>query len=104
MFPILTLVRDYWAILVGVGGTLLYLGALHQMVNSNNKAIGRLFRDIEVIKDFKARHESDSNRYDTNMARMQEILIKQSEEWISRISKMEQRIDSIFQLLVKEKK
>ena len=56
------LLTDLWPVVVGVVSILLYLGALHQMVKVNNRAIGRLFDNLKALNDSKIIMET-SNAY-----------------------------------------
>jgi hypothetical protein len=49
MIELLNAVLKFWPLITGAFLFVLYIGALHHMVRSNNKAIARLFDDIDNL-------------------------------------------------------
>lgn len=88
---------------MGLGMTLLYIGALHQMVRSNNKAISRLFNELENLHDFsllqKSDNENTGNKFETLISEIRAHVFESA----SRYTALGVRIDDLFKLLGKRK-
>ena len=99
MLTFLDLVLKYWPLLLFVGAGLVHLGVLHQMVTNSNRAMARLFKDIEILN----KHVSQQQIINQNIEKMSEkadkTILDHVKESAERYSDLSARIDGIFNLL-----
>lgn len=77
-------------------GSLLYLGALHQMVRSNNKAIGRLFDELKEARDFQKGQERFNEFMKSDVEKIERQIADHQREAGERYGSLSARIDQLL--------
>lgn len=100
---LITACLRFWPLISFFVGLLLYLGALHQLVKNNNKAIARLFNDMERLHDFSIRQDTITKEQEKRFSEMMVELRDYVSEAVTRYTALGVRIDDLFKLLGKRK-
>jgi hypothetical protein len=100
----LVLCSRLWPIVAGILSVILYLGALHQMVNTNNKAITRLFGDIDALNKFMNQQEIKNGAFEKGMDAFKVIMNQFMLENAHAHGEIMIRIDKMFEWLGKNSK
>lgn len=95
--------QKYWTVFTGIGMTLMYLGALHQMVKANNRAISGLFKKYEDLHDFKIAQATINKTQDDKFGIVVQEIRTHTIESSNRYTALSVRIDDLFKLLGKRK-
>lgn len=96
-------IATFWPVFTGIVMTFLYLGALHQMVKANNKALTELSDRYNILHDFTIKQESTNGNTNKDFSSMMTELKNHVMDSTSRYTALGARIDDLFKLLGKRK-
>lgn len=101
MIDFINLFIKIWPVAIGICAGLLYIGALHSMLNAHNRAITDLVKAVAKLSEFEVEQSQvnvENLRVFDGFTKMMENYAKAAETWRSN---MDKRIDSIMGLMIK---